>query len=153
MCSQLHLWRSRAGLVVFGDAQLKSQIYMDSSSPNSVSLFWQLPQYFFISVAEILVCIPALELAYDESPVHLRSFVTSLWYISQALGNLVDVVLFLALANLQTWILFYLFTGIMLVATIYYCFHIHGYTYVASPQSARTEAPEKVSDVSSTDFE
>jgi hypothetical protein len=38
-------------------------------------------------------------------------------------------VLFLALAALQTWILFYLFTGIMLVASCYYCLHIHNYVY------------------------
>ena len=40
-----------------------------------------------------------------------------------------DVVLFLALAALKTWILFYLFTGIMLVASCYYCLHIHRYVY------------------------
>jgi dipeptide/tripeptide permease len=42
-----------------------------------------LPQYFLISVAEVLVCVPALEFAYDDSPEHLRSLVTSLWNMSQ----------------------------------------------------------------------
>lgn len=60
-----------------------NQVFMDDAEDGALSLAWQLPQYFFISVAEILVCIPALEFAYEDSPVHLRSIVTSLWYISQ----------------------------------------------------------------------
>ena len=56
---------------------------MDEREEGTVSLFWQLPQYLFISLAEILVCVPALELAYEDSPPHLRSLVTALWYISQ----------------------------------------------------------------------
>ena len=44
----------------------------------------------------------------------------------QALGNLVDVVLFLALDALAQWQLFDIFCGIMLVASAYFIHHIRG---------------------------
>ena len=43
----------------------------------------------------------------------------------QALGNLLDVVLFLALASLATWILSYIFTLVILLATVLLVYMIH----------------------------
>ena len=105
------------------------QVYIDDSEPGAVSMAWQLPQYLFISIAEILVDVSALEFAYDDSPVHLRNMVTSLWCLCQAAGNLLDVVLFLAMASVADWILYYLFGLIMLVSTVWFCFHVRTYTY------------------------
>ena len=124
---------------------------MDARETGTVSLFWQLPQYLFISLAEILVCVPALELAYEDSPPHLRSLVTAMWYISQvqpahcratvthvqALGNLVDVVLFLGLDVLSQWQLFDIFCAIMLVASAFFIRHIRGCVFAAQFRASR----------------
>lgn len=79
-------------------------------------------QYLFISLAEILVCVTALELAYMDSPPHLKGSVTSIWCIVQALGNLLDVILFLALQDLAPWIVFYTFTALMFLSCILFIF-------------------------------
>jgi len=59
-----------------------------ATSPTILSLAWQVPQYICISVAEVMVAVTGLEFAYSQSPPALRGMVTSLWYLTQAGGNL-----------------------------------------------------------------
>ena len=50
--------------------------------------------------------------------------------IMQALGNLLDVVLFLALASLASWILSYIFTVVILLATVLLVYMIHEFVAI-----------------------
>jgi dipeptide/tripeptide permease len=52
------------------------QIYV-SSYPHDdchgdTSIAWQLPQLFFISIAEAIVCVTGLEFAYSQAPPQYR---------------------------------------------------------------------------------
>jgi POT family proton-dependent oligopeptide transporter len=49
---------------------------------------WQAPQYLLVTSAEILVSITALEFAYTQAPLTLKSTVMSIWYLTTAAGNL-----------------------------------------------------------------
>jgi len=42
------------------------------TEPHTVSVFWQLPQYVIISIAEVLISVTALEFAYSQvwCPIH-----------------------------------------------------------------------------------
>ena len=70
-------------VVVVVMMMMTMQAIMDDAEVGTISLFWQLPQYLFLSLAEILVCVSALELAYEDAPPHLRGLVNALWFISQ----------------------------------------------------------------------
>lgn len=55
---------------------------------NKVSIWWQIIAYLVITVAEILVSVTGLELAFVAAPKSMTSFVTSLWLLTVFLGNL-----------------------------------------------------------------
>lgn len=52
-----------------------------------LSVFWQIPQYFFIGAAEVFMFIGQLEFFYDQSPDAMRSLVSGLSLTTVALGN------------------------------------------------------------------
>ena len=56
---------------------------------GAVHVAWQVPQYLFVSVGEVLVSVTALEFAYTQAPPAMKSTVMSFWYLTIGLGNLV----------------------------------------------------------------
>jgi POT family proton-dependent oligopeptide transporter len=54
----------------------------------SVSVIWQVGAYVVLTIAEVLVSVTALQLAYTQAPRASASLVTSLYLISVAFGNL-----------------------------------------------------------------
>lgn len=75
------------------------QIAINYSDPNSVSVFWMVPQFFFISLAEILLSITCLEFAYTEAPPRMKGMLSATWYLTLAGGNLLVAVMGLLSAN------------------------------------------------------
>ncbi len=63
------------------------QTFMDRSPAGSVSIAWQIPQYVFVASGEVLVAIPGLEYSYSQAPPALKSLVTSIWMVVNALGS------------------------------------------------------------------
>ena len=59
----------------------------------------------------------------------------------QALGNLIDVILFIALASIPTWLLFDVFAAFLLLVTLWYCVHVHNYKYAEFLQKATPTNP------------
>jgi POT family proton-dependent oligopeptide transporter len=51
------------------------------------TVWWQLWAYLILTIAEVVVSITALELAYTSAPTTRRSLVTSFYLLSVALGN------------------------------------------------------------------
>ena len=41
--------------------------------PNTIHIFWLLPQYFVVTVGEILFSIASLEFAYTQAPKSMKS--------------------------------------------------------------------------------
>lgn len=41
--------------------------------PNSVNMLWQLPQFFIITIGEILFSITGLEFSYSQAPANMKS--------------------------------------------------------------------------------
>ena len=64
------------------------EIYLTTPSHDCrgrVNILWQLPQYLFIAIAEVLVSVTGLEFAYSQAPTNMRSLSLSLFYISTSL--------------------------------------------------------------------
>jgi POT family proton-dependent oligopeptide transporter len=53
---------------------------------------WQLPQYVFMGVGEVLVSVTALEFAYTQAPPQAKSFIMGLWYLTISAGSLLAAV-------------------------------------------------------------
>ncbi len=59
-----------------------------------VSAWWQVLAYFILTVAEILISVTGLELAFVAAPATMKSFVTACWLVTVALANML----------LNTWV-------------------------------------------------
>src|SRR5262249_6782582 len=60
----------------------------DTLSANKVSLLWQALAYLLLTVAEILISVTGLELAFVAAPRSMKSFVTGMWLATVGLANL-----------------------------------------------------------------
>ncbi|MQL85463.1 hypothetical protein Taro_017993, partial [Colocasia esculenta] len=54
---------------------------------KSLSIAWQLPQYFMIACSEVFSYIGQLELFYDQAPDTMKSMCTSIYLLSISLGS------------------------------------------------------------------
>lgn len=69
------------------------QYRLDRDMPR-VNVLWQLPQLTILSIGEIFLSVTSLEFAYSVSPDRLKTFVTSLYLLTTAVGNLIGGVLY-----------------------------------------------------------
>mmetsp|Transcript_1157 Transcript_1157/g.2036 ORF Transcript_1157/g.2036 Transcript_1157/m.2036 type:complete len:454 (+) Transcript_1157:328-1689(+) len=89
------LWKMFMGMLCAAVAFVVSglvQQSVDAGAEGSVSVWWQVPQYVVMTSGEILLSITLLEFSYCVSPPHLKSVVTSLAFLTIALGNFLDVI-------------------------------------------------------------
>jgi POT family proton-dependent oligopeptide transporter len=56
------------------------------------SIGWQFLAYIFLTAAEVLVSIPALEFAYTQAPQKMKSLIQSINLLSISLGNIIAAV-------------------------------------------------------------
>jgi len=55
---------------------------------NKVSVWWQVLAYLILTVAEVLISVTGLELAYAAAPKRMTSFLTACWLLTVSLANL-----------------------------------------------------------------
>jgi POT family proton-dependent oligopeptide transporter len=91
---------------------------------------WQIPQYLFLAVGEVLVSVTALEFAYGEAPKRLKSVVMGLWYLTIASGSILTALV--AWANRFHGVAYYaFFAALMLAAAV--VFALVAWWYPAAP--------------------
>ena len=78
-------------LVLVGDTP--TMVWYRVTEPNSIHIFWLLPQYLVISVCEVLFSITSLEFAYSQAPTTMKSVLQSLYLMTTAVGNLITVLI------------------------------------------------------------
>jgi proton-dependent oligopeptide transporter, POT family len=116
-------------------ALVEARLADGSAAPPHVA--WQIPQYLFLAVGEVLVSVTALEFAYGEAPRRLKSLVMGLWYLTIASGTLLTALV--AWANRFQGVAYYaFFAALMLVAAI--AFALVAWWYPSAP--ARSGAAE-----------
>jgi POT family proton-dependent oligopeptide transporter len=108
-----------AASLAFGIVGYAQSLIMGGVAP---SLWWQVTALFVLTLAEVVVSITALELAYTSAPTTRRSLMTSFYLLSVALGNGVTALIVGPLRDLvgapSTSGYFYFFAALPLVALI-----------------------------------
>lgn len=61
-------------------------------TPN-ISILWQMPQFFLLMMGEVLLSIPGLQFAFTEAPNSMKSVLAATWFLNNATGNLIVVIL------------------------------------------------------------
>ncbi len=82
---------------------------------------WQVPQYVFLAVGEVLVSVTALEFAYSQAPVHLKSVVMGLWFLTIWAGTFLTAVV-AWLNRFHGVAYFAFFAALMLAAAVVFAF-------------------------------
>ncbi|XP_056637753.1 peptide transporter family 1-like [Diorhabda sublineata] len=106
--------------------------------PNTVSILWQLPQYFLISVAEIMFGVAGLEFSFTQAPRSMKTVTIAGWYLSVAVGNLLVTVItqlniFKSQANE-----FFLFAILIVADMMVFMEMASHYTFVTIKESSTT---------------
>lgn len=61
--------------------------------PNEIHVAWQMPAYILIALSEILASITGLELAYAKAPENMKSFIMSLFLLTNAGGSALGILI------------------------------------------------------------
>lgn len=70
--------------------------------PNTVHMFWLLPQYIVLTAGEVLFSITSLAFAFTQAPENMKSVVQALYLLTTAIGNLIDFVVAAVLSGVNT---------------------------------------------------
>jgi dipeptide/tripeptide permease len=109
------------GKVVMEDGKPQMEAYV--SPEKKVTIWWQVLAFFLITVAEILISVTGLELAFIAAPRTMKSFVTGLWLASVGLGNLFfNAPVGRLYPTMGPGTYFALLSGMMLVVTVAFVF-------------------------------
>ncbi|EEB16571.1 Oligopeptide transporter, putative [Pediculus humanus corporis] len=61
--------------------------------PNTIHMFWIIPQYVFLSIAEVMFAISGLEFSFTQAPKSMKTVTMAAWYFSVACGNLLVIII------------------------------------------------------------
>lgn len=85
---------------------------------GTISVMWQFPMFFLIMLAEVLISVPGLQFCYTNAPLSMKSVLTAVWFINNALGNLIVVFVSQLRLTSNRSIEFFIYAFLMFVATI-----------------------------------
>ena len=110
-----------AGQVVMKDGAPVMEDFVPAD--RKVSLWFQAIAYFVLTLAEILISVTGLELAFVAAPKNMKSFVTSLWLLTVFLANyLINVPMSLLYPKMHPGHYFLMLTGIMGAVCVVFVF-------------------------------
>jgi len=101
-------------------------------TPNSVHIFWLLPQYIVVTVGEILFSITSMEFAYSQAPKSMKSVIQALYLMTTAVGNLITMVIveIFSEIGLEQYVEFFTFAGLMTAFSLILMWLAYRYEYV-----------------------
>jgi POT family proton-dependent oligopeptide transporter len=99
-----------------------------ASTPPPHAL-WQVAQYFFLSLAEVLISVTGLEFAFTQAPKSMKGAIMGVWFLTFSVGSTLSGLVAQAFSRFVSdpidWQLFYgFFLVLALVAAV-------GFTFVA----------------------
>ncbi|XP_036320046.1 peptide transporter family 1-like [Rhagoletis pomonella] len=116
------------------------------TEPNSISIFWLIPQYVIMTLGEVMLTVTGLHFSYAQAPQTMKSVLTACWLLTMAFGNLIVVIIAeLSLFDSQADE-FFLFAGLMFVDMIVFMFVAYRYkpsSVAPNNESELCTPPEK----------
>ncbi|CAH1140864.1 unnamed protein product [Phyllotreta striolata] len=112
------------------------------SVPNTVNMLWQIPQYFLISVAEIMFGVAGLEFSFTQAPKSMKTVTIAGWYLSVAVGNLLVIIITqLNMFKSQAYE-FFLFALLIVADMMLFMEMVSNYRFVKAQESSTTVGDE-----------
>jgi len=85
------------------------------TTPNSVHIFWLLPQIFVITIGEIMFSVTGLEFSFSQAPDSMKSLLQAFWLLTMSFGNLIVILVAESRAFNDQASEFFMFACLMLV--------------------------------------
>ena len=103
--------------LAFGAAALLQQ-RIERAGAGHVPVLWQFVQYLIMTTAEVLVSVTGLEFAYTQAPRAMKSTMMGVWLLCVTFGNVLVAFLAPMEAILELSQFFWVFTGLMVAASL-----------------------------------
>uniref|UniRef100_A0A6M2DX68 Putative h+/oligopeptide symporter n=1 Tax=Xenopsylla cheopis TaxID=163159 RepID=A0A6M2DX68_XENCH len=102
----------------FLSAGILQKFIENNSSTRKYSVLWQFPQFLLLMLGEVLLSIPGLQFAFTQAPKSMKSVLTAFWFVNNALGNLIVVIITeIDMIKLQSDE-FFLYAGLLAIGII-----------------------------------
>lgn len=118
------------------DSPLNCEASEGGSIPNNIHVAVQTPAYFFIALSEIFASITGLEYAYTKAPANMKSFIMSMFLLTNAGGSALGIAVSSTAVDPK---LIWMYTGLAcstFVAGIIFWFVFRGYNKVEDELNA-----------------
>ncbi|XP_026524699.1 solute carrier family 15 member 1 [Notechis scutatus] len=119
--------------------------YIEDIQANTISMAWQIPQYFIMTCAEVVFSVTGLEFSYSQAPTNMKSVLQAGWLLTVAFGNIIVLIIAGASKLEEQWAEYILFAALLFAVTIVFAVMAHFYTYVdpAEVEAQFAEEDEK----------
>jgi solute carrier family 15 (oligopeptide transporter), member 1 len=107
---------------------------------NKVTIWWQVLAFLIITIAEILISITGLELAFVAAPKSMKSFVTSLWLVTVFLANVFNTPLAQLYPAMNPGIYFSMLTVMLVLVAGAFYFVAQRFNRLVSEQEEAAKA-------------
>jgi len=114
-----------------GENGMNNTMYfvVQTTPANSVHMLWLVPQYFVVTVGEVMFSVTGLQFSFTEAPTSMRSIMQAMWCLIVAFGNVIVIIVDSSGTGLKQSLEFFLFAGIMFAAAILFMFLAMMYQY------------------------
>lgn len=97
---------------------------------NYIHMLWLLPQYFIISMAEVLLWIAILNFIFTQAPDSMKSVLTAFVYLTVAGGSLIVIIISGASLFESQFIEYLFYIGLMIFNTFFFVMLTKRYKFV-----------------------
>merc|ERR1719461_1530513 len=119
--------------------RIRSNLYT-VTTPNSIHILWQVPQYFVITASEVMFSVTGLEFSYSQAPASMKSVLQAAWLLTVAFGNIIVICVAEAKLFSEQASEFFMFAGLMLIDTLIFMFL--AWRYVPRKQTEETSSDD-----------
>ncbi|XP_045536290.1 peptide transporter family 1-like [Papilio machaon] len=99
------------------------------TEPNSITILLLIPQFIFLSIAEVMYAVTGSELAFREAPENMKAVVGSIWILMQAFGNILIIIFTRLLVNVQMQTQFIMYASLMFLSMVIFHYQSRNYKF------------------------
>ncbi|KAL7826189.1 hypothetical protein SRHO_G00339270 [Serrasalmus rhombeus] len=103
---------------------------VEDIKPNTIHMAWQIPQYFLMTVGEVVFSVTGLEFSYSQAPSNMKSVLQAGWLLTVAVGNIIVLIVAEAGQLPEQWAEYVLFASLLVCVCIIFSIMAYFYTYI-----------------------
>ncbi|KAM9319985.1 solute carrier family 15 member 1-like [Gastrophryne carolinensis] len=104
--------------------------YIEDIKPNTIHMAMQIPQYFLLTAGEVVYSVTGLEFSYSQAPSNMKSVVQAGWLLTNAVGNIIVLIVAGAAGLSKQWAEYVLFAALLVAVCIIFAVMAYFYTYI-----------------------